>query len=75
MPATKQPFNSQKCKKRKLDEEMRKSQAGALDKFIHRQPVEANINEDVEEQEHVEANINEEETEKQKMIKSMLRLI
>nr|XP_043615797.1 uncharacterized protein LOC122587697 [Erigeron canadensis] len=64
----KAPSGSQKRKKRKLDEEMRKSQAGALDKFIHRQPVEEHVEtniEDVEQEDHVEANINEEKAEEQ----------
>ncbi|KAL7583393.1 uncharacterized protein LOC111903903 [Lactuca sativa] len=55
---SKQPSDYQKCKKRKVDEEKRKVDACALDKFIHRQPVEQHveeyIEEHVEEQEHVE---------------------
>ncbi|KAL7604495.1 hypothetical protein Lser_V15G15834 [Lactuca serriola] len=44
---------------RKLDEEKRKVDVGALDKFIHRQPVEEHIKEHVEEyiEEHVEEHI------------------
>ena len=40
---SKQPSDSKKRKKRKLEEEKRKADAGALDKFIHRQPVEENV--------------------------------
>nr|KAJ0198046.1 hypothetical protein LSAT_V11C700346170 [Lactuca sativa] len=57
----KQPSGSQKRKKRKLDEEKRKADAGALDKFIHRQPIEEHVEEHIEEhiEEHVEEHIEE----------------
>ncbi|XP_052621070.1 uncharacterized protein LOC111901968 [Lactuca sativa] len=73
---SKQPSDYQKCKKRKLDEEKRKVDVGALDKFIHRQPVEKHIEEHVEE--HVEEHIEEqehvevEETEEHEPIKDLI---
>ncbi|KAK9078008.1 hypothetical protein SSX86_002065 [Deinandra increscens subsp. villosa] len=51
---------SQRRKKRKLDEKMRKSQAGALYKFFSKQHVEEH-----EEQENVEAHVEQENVEKQ----------
>nr|KAJ0218699.1 hypothetical protein LSAT_V11C300140190 [Lactuca sativa] len=60
---SKQPSGYQKRKKRKLDDEKRKVDAGALDKFIHRQPVEEHIEEHFEEhiEEHVEEHIEDQE--------------
>ncbi|KAL7615024.1 hypothetical protein Lser_V15G06397 [Lactuca serriola] len=77
---SKQPSGYQKRKKRKLDEEKRKVDIGALDKFIHRQHVEEHIEEHVEEhiEEHVEEHIEEqehvevEETEEHEPIKDLV---
>ncbi|XP_052624910.1 uncharacterized protein LOC128132399 [Lactuca sativa] len=77
---SKQPFVYQKRKKRKPDEENRKVDAGVVDKFIHRQPVEEHTEENVEEhiEEHVEENIKEqehvevEETEEHEPVKELV---
>ena len=50
----KQPSGAQKCRKRKLDEQMTKSQSGALYKYMHKPSVE----ERVEEQAHVEEEVH-----------------
>ncbi|KAL7618807.1 uncharacterized protein LOC111896889 [Lactuca sativa] len=77
---SKQPSGYQKRKKRKLDEEKRKVDVGALDKFIHIQPVEEHIEEHVEEhiEKHVEEHIEEqehvevEETEEHEPVKDLV---
>ncbi|XP_052619612.1 uncharacterized protein LOC111878296 [Lactuca sativa] len=71
---SKQSSGSQKRKKRKLDEEKRKVDAGALDKFIRRQhvkePVEEHVEVDIEHQEHVEVEV--EETEEKQPVKELI---
>ncbi|KAL7586384.1 uncharacterized protein LOC111887385 [Lactuca sativa] len=64
---SKQPSDSQKRKKRKLEEEKRKTDVGALDKFIHRQPVEEHVEEHVEHQENVEVEVEDVEFNIKKM--------
>ncbi|KAI3708632.1 hypothetical protein L2E82_37938 [Cichorium intybus] len=58
---SKQPSRYQKLEKRKLEEEKRKADFGALHKFIVRQPVDEHVDENVDEHvhEHVEENIDE----------------
>ncbi|CAI9280306.1 unnamed protein product [Lactuca saligna] len=60
---SKQPSAYKKRKKRKLDEEKRKVDIGALDKFIHRQPVEDYVEEHIEElvEDHIKEHIEEQE--------------
>ncbi|XP_023742437.1 uncharacterized protein LOC111890562 [Lactuca sativa] len=71
---SKQPSGIKKCKKRTLEEEKRKADAGALDKFIHRQPVEEVVEEPIEEhvehQENVEVEV--EEAEEQEPVKDLV---
>ncbi|XP_076944684.1 uncharacterized protein LOC143615449 [Bidens hawaiensis] len=50
----KQLFGAQKHKKRKRDDALKKSQAGAMHKFIRKPPIEEPTEEPIEEQEHVE---------------------
>ncbi|KAI3790882.1 hypothetical protein L2E82_04279 [Cichorium intybus] len=58
---SKQPSGYQKLKKRKLEEEKRKADFGALHKFIVRQPINEHVDEHIDE--HVEENIDEHDEE------------